>query len=1404
MRVAVFSSCPAGVYSGGRYHALMVVANLARLGHEAHFVTNNKPVFWDDVSLVTPDNPMHLTVSEHIDVFPSGRFDAVFVAPQLGTSRRLYSNALTFAEQSGAVPILINFETPNWFNKYVRKTRPVRMWDDWNILPNAGSLVLCSAKLSEQFAREYYKDIPQETTFDVWQPSINEAALIAAGTPKREKQIISFCRPSDAHKGGDDLLKVMTSGFEDYRFKFVVGNPRGVEGFIEKANTLADAHDIDLEFVFEVSDTEKFRLIKSSEALLFPSQFEGYGYPPIEALACGTRAVCYELPVTRENCGEHAHYAAFGDPEALVKTLRKALNGPAPDPSADQISFRASQDRRAQHLVDVIKSYRQHILKRSTRELSPDRPISLSPVLTFESGDEAVAVLNLRLPRDISQVVHSGKWPCRSYVETLSWHENSRHTRLVFVGPKASFDKSAFMAGTVSGTTSGGQPFAIELSRAVHKASGMERLARSRFGFSHVEDAGHAKKVRGWIEPEFSYNAAAFLLPDGSYVPLTIGENHKDLGVEVTPAPLSHIAYSGFLPGADKAPDAVRLILYYHDEVVGVSEPKELSETPYIRTDARIGADDDTLAESAKSIAMTVSEVKAFKDQLFVRASCVYREAPPKLSVARVKDGQVLEALPFEIAPNIYRPDISEKHGLDAGYSYGVQMAISTPDRADVGALEFILNGAPSGIACVPQKSMLAPKSMQTHALDIVKDTKTPEKMAASDYPLIAMPKIAISNLEYNVGKKTLSIEGWALVTGKRKLEVINAKTGKFLGACSAKMRADVNKKFGLNDDEKVGFTGSVKVEPKDLDGISVRLIVHDRAVGLKDAGMISIVGNKDVHLIDAHYSRRWGSLWARGFATGLSQPATEVVARQNGQVVATGSVGIKQMRAGDAFAGWRFEDVVSDTFDPNAETEFLISYGPNMVSRIRKKVATDIPALPLENTDFVAQRAKYGLQGLVAKAFPALPAETPKRVVLAVHNLHAPERPEKRVFVNELKAALAAKGVELIVFHHAQDPSGTDAFEVNFFDPTLDYLSTNEGYMDDMADILDWQSVDKDPAVEKAAQLTYGARSTIASRPMPWDESVETTLVEARRVAAMFKALKPDAVLVWHQWNSLMQLVRTAAERQNIPSGVVHEGVLPSTLSFDTVGMMGESESRGAVLKPQLKSSVRPMKLASEMIDAVYTGNLDRKPASKLSAVDKYLSHPQVKDRPVLFYAGINDWQSGTLPVDAKSGYHSHIYRDTMEGLHALIEVCEQEDWYILFKPHPNLYPGHFSIDHPNVIFARESNVLDCLKKTAATVTILSSVAYISLANKKPTVLLGHNQLSETGAVYELSAREELKDVLQAAINADDLEARLEKYQAHVAALIRDHLYPYGDKAYTMMKDHNTLAADIVKAFNL
>lgn len=57
-----------------------------------------------------------------------------------------------------------------------------------------------------------------------------------------------------------------------------------------------------------VNDSQMKALMQDCKAFLFPSTYEGFGLPPLEALACGSKIIVSDIPVFREIYGSAAAY----------------------------------------------------------------------------------------------------------------------------------------------------------------------------------------------------------------------------------------------------------------------------------------------------------------------------------------------------------------------------------------------------------------------------------------------------------------------------------------------------------------------------------------------------------------------------------------------------------------------------------------------------------------------------------------------------------------------------------------------------------------------------------------------------------------------------------------------------------------------------------------------------------------------------------------------------------------------------------------------------------------------------------------------------------------------------------------------------------------------------------------
>jgi glycosyltransferase involved in cell wall biosynthesis len=95
----------------------------------------------------------------------------------------------------------------------------------------------------------------------------------------------------------------------------VVGTPWSGEE-VELLNELGIGGEVYLKT--DVTDRELAELYNQAAAFVFPSLYEGFGLPLLEAMACGCPVVASDIPTNRELARE---VAAFFEPQAIDDLL---------------------------------------------------------------------------------------------------------------------------------------------------------------------------------------------------------------------------------------------------------------------------------------------------------------------------------------------------------------------------------------------------------------------------------------------------------------------------------------------------------------------------------------------------------------------------------------------------------------------------------------------------------------------------------------------------------------------------------------------------------------------------------------------------------------------------------------------------------------------------------------------------------------------------------------------------------------------------------------------------------------------------------------------------------------------------------------------------------------------------
>lgn len=319
-------------FSGGRYHGTILAQALAEFCREVVIWTNNMPPWSSDMSYC-PNDPK---VQYYLDPFsnaPEGSFDYVVVLPDGSRDPSMFYSAFEKAKSCNAKTVFLNFESPNWFNALSPSPKDLYEQDNWFAASCFSDIILSSAETALPFAKDFYKTTYNSPKFAAVSPAINSpvADLVLSDPPRREKQIILISRfdKNSSHKNLEAVFDVISTNMQGYTLALVAGTSSSPdEATLDRFRRRLEGKGLRLELLHMISDRRKFEEIAKSELMIFPSLFEGFGYPPVEAGYMGTPCVAYDLSVLKEFNSDHVHFVPWGDADALKAKVSELLSLP--------------------------------------------------------------------------------------------------------------------------------------------------------------------------------------------------------------------------------------------------------------------------------------------------------------------------------------------------------------------------------------------------------------------------------------------------------------------------------------------------------------------------------------------------------------------------------------------------------------------------------------------------------------------------------------------------------------------------------------------------------------------------------------------------------------------------------------------------------------------------------------------------------------------------------------------------------------------------------------------------------------------------------------------------------------------------------------------------------------------
>jgi glycosyltransferase involved in cell wall biosynthesis len=164
-----------------------------------------------------------------------------------------------------------------------------------------------------------------------FRPDIEREALVDVrrrlGLPERFVLSIGTIEPRKNHATLVEAYASLRTRHPDVGLVIAGGRGWLYERFFERVRALGlDGHVV---FTGHVQDEDMPALLNAAEVFAFPSEFEGFGLPPLEAMACGIPVVCSDAASLPEVVGDAGMLVSPWDVGPWIQAIDRLLGDPA-------------------------------------------------------------------------------------------------------------------------------------------------------------------------------------------------------------------------------------------------------------------------------------------------------------------------------------------------------------------------------------------------------------------------------------------------------------------------------------------------------------------------------------------------------------------------------------------------------------------------------------------------------------------------------------------------------------------------------------------------------------------------------------------------------------------------------------------------------------------------------------------------------------------------------------------------------------------------------------------------------------------------------------------------------------------------------------------------------------------
>jgi glycosyltransferase involved in cell wall biosynthesis len=163
----------------------------------------------------------------------------------------------------------------------------------------------------------FFPDNSQEAFLARKRLGVGEKFVLYVGTVEPRKNLLTLVQAFEKAVKilGDSSLQLVIAGRKGWLIDDLFG-------YVERSPSAGQ-----IKFTGYLSDDELRALYSACDVFVYPSLYEGFGLPPLEAMACGAPVIASRIPSIMEVLGDAAQLVSPTDVEGLTdRAVRLLLN----------------------------------------------------------------------------------------------------------------------------------------------------------------------------------------------------------------------------------------------------------------------------------------------------------------------------------------------------------------------------------------------------------------------------------------------------------------------------------------------------------------------------------------------------------------------------------------------------------------------------------------------------------------------------------------------------------------------------------------------------------------------------------------------------------------------------------------------------------------------------------------------------------------------------------------------------------------------------------------------------------------------------------------------------------------------------------------------------------------------